>query len=30
MDGDSTPSGLLVGGADGGTITLWNAKSIIE
>ena len=30
MEGDSAPSGLLVGGADGGTITLWNANSIIE
>lgn len=30
MEGDSAPSGLLVGGADGGTITLWNANSIID
>ena len=30
MGGDSFPSGLLVGGADGGIITLWNADSIIK
>ena len=30
MDTESSPSGFLVGGSDGGNITVWNASSIIK